>query len=298
MPLQCTGRPIIYGEVLFDQFEDGTSVLGGAPFNVAWHLQGLGLNPLFISRIGRDSTGELVLTSMREWGMDTQGVQVDDERPTGAVQVSLKEGQPTFDILPDQAYDHINYESIKTLPGGNYSLLYHGSLITRSPESDNTLLNIVTENKLPVFIDINLRPPWSDINRVKQSLETASWAKLNEHELASVLDRESVPENEVETVAFQLCKKLDLELLIVTLGEKGAYFITPNNTLTAKPFAVEKLADTVGAGDAFSAVSIFGLLQNWPNEKILNHALEFSSAICGIHGATSDNHALYKLYRH
>ncbi|MCK4951173.1 MAG: carbohydrate kinase [Gammaproteobacteria bacterium] len=298
MPSQYSGRPIIYGEVLFDQFEDGTSVLGGAPFNVAWHLQGLGLNPLFISKIGKDSTGEQVLASMRGWGMDTRGIQVDDERPTGTVQVLLDKGQPTFDILPDQAYDHINYEPIKNLPDDNYSLLYHGSLITRSPESDYTLLNIITEKKLPVFVDINLRAPWSDIKKVIRSLETANWAKLNEHELASVLNRESVPDKEIETCASQLCQKLGLEILIVTLGEKGAYFISPDKTLTAKPVAAKELADTVGAGDAFSAISIFGLLQNWPNEKTLKHALEFSSTICGIHGATSDNHALYKPFRH
>ena len=297
MPSQYTGRPVIYGEVLFDQFENGTSVLGGAPFNVAWHLQGLGLNPLFISKIGKDNTGEQVLASMRGWGMDTQGIQVDDERPTGSVQISLDAGQPTFDILPDQAYDHINYEPIKALSDDNYSLLYHGSLITRSPESDDTLLNIVAEKKLPVFVDINLRPPWSDIKKVIRSLETAHWVKLNEHELASVLNRESISNKEIKTCASQLRKKLGLEILIVTLGEKGAYFITQDETLTAKPVTVKKLADTVGAGDAFSAISIFGLLNNWPNEMILNHALEFSSAICGIQGATSENHDLYKPYR-
>ncbi len=80
----------IFGEVLFDHFPDGKRVLGGAPFNVAWHLQAFGLAPRFISRVGADAEGESVLTAMREWGMDTQAVQIDAHRPTGRVSVQIR----------------------------------------------------------------------------------------------------------------------------------------------------------------------------------------------------------------
>lgn len=293
MPSQLSGRPIIFGEVLFDQFEDDTAVLGGAPFNVAWHLQGFGLNPIFVSRIGNDPLGEKVLASMQEWGMDTKGVQIDNDHPTGTVQVALNQGQPTFDILPDQAYDQINYELVKKLPEEKYSLLYHGSLITRSSKSRTTLFNIITEKDLPVFVDINLRPPWSEPEIVKQSLQSSRWGKLNEHELASVLNKASIPDQEIEACARQLCIEMELELLIITLGEKGAYFITAHHTMIESPPQVINLVDTVGAGDAFSAVTILGLLKNWSYDIILKHALEFSSSICGIRGATSTNADLY-----
>lgn len=295
MPLQFSGRPIIFGEVLFDQFEDGTTVLGGAPFNVAWHLQGFGLKPLFVSRIGSDPLGEQVLTSMQEWGMDTQGVQIDNEHPTGVVQVIVNQGQPTFDILPNQAYDLINHDLVKILLKDNYSLLYHGSLISRSLKSRNTLLNIITEKCLPAFVDINLRPPWSDQEIVKQSLRSARWGKLNENELASVLNRTYIPEQEIEVHGRQLFSEMNLELLIITLGEKGAYFISSDNTMIEVPPHVQNLIDTVGAGDAFSAITILGLLQNWPHKITLKRALEFSSLICGIRGATSTDSDLYKI---
>ncbi|MGB5338517.1 MAG: PfkB family carbohydrate kinase, partial [Gammaproteobacteria bacterium] len=94
----------IFGEVLFDHFPDGKHVLGGAPFNVAWHLQAFGLTPRFISRVGADAEGESVLAAMRDWGMDTQAVQIDAQRPTGRVSVQIVDDEPAYDIVADCAY--------------------------------------------------------------------------------------------------------------------------------------------------------------------------------------------------
>ena len=91
------GRPVVFGEVLFDDFEAGPKVIGGAAFNLAWNLESFGLAPLFISRIGSDSLGEQVLEIMRSYGMDTSGVQVDGERrtviiehPSGHLDITLR----------------------------------------------------------------------------------------------------------------------------------------------------------------------------------------------------------------
>ena len=88
------GRPILFGEVLFDRFPDGSVVLGGAPFNVAWNLQALGLSPLLISRIGDDDLGDRILAAMESRGMAIDGIQRDRRHPTGTVEVSLQDGQP------------------------------------------------------------------------------------------------------------------------------------------------------------------------------------------------------------
>ena len=101
------GRPCIFGEVLFDHFPDGTRVLGGAPFNVAWHLQAFGRRPRFISRVGRDPEGEAVREAMRTWGMDTTGLQTDPRQPTGRVSVLFDDGEPSYDIVHPCAYDAI-----------------------------------------------------------------------------------------------------------------------------------------------------------------------------------------------
>ena len=177
-------RPLIFGEVLFDNFPDGASVLGGAPFNVAWHLQGFGCHPLLISSVGKDALGEKVLSTMNSWGMDVSAVQVDEKHPTGSVQIDLVEGQPSFRILPDQAYDYIAPDVVDhILSSVQPALLYHGSLAVRNNISRDTLASLQENLNVPVFVDINLRPPWWDKLLLEQILKEASWAKLNEDEL-------------------------------------------------------------------------------------------------------------------
>ena len=90
-------RPVIFGEVLFDRFPDGSTVLGGAPFNVAWNLKALGLDPLLVSRVGRDDLGADILAAMSEWGLDTAGVQTDAGHPTGTVEVTLEDARRLLD---------------------------------------------------------------------------------------------------------------------------------------------------------------------------------------------------------
>ena len=144
MKRQCPGRPVVFGEVLFDIFPGGESVLGGAPFNVAWNLQGLGLEPLFISRVGNDELGERVLGSMRDWGMDTRGVQLDRTHPTGTVGIELDGAEPTYTIHPNQAYDHIDpTAAIDALGDERPALLYHGSLALRQPVSRGALSRLL-----------------------------------------------------------------------------------------------------------------------------------------------------------
>ena len=110
--------PVLFGEVLFDRFPSGDVVLGGAPFNVAWHLQAFGLAPLFLSRVGDDDLGREVLSAMRSWGMETFGVQVDSEHPTGAVEVRIADDEPSYEILPEQAYDYIRGQDLPPLAAG------------------------------------------------------------------------------------------------------------------------------------------------------------------------------------
>ena len=288
-------RPIIFGEVLFDTFPDGTAVLGGAPFNVAWHLAGFQLNPLFISRVGRDAPGRRVLATMNEWGMDVAGVQQDRKYPTGAVAVHLHPGGHSFEILPDQAYDFIDATGALDVIGARPArLLYCGTLITRGPVSRRTLDRIRTQTGLPVFVDINLRTPWWTREGVKSILRDARWAKLNDEEIESVADRRIAPEERLH-VARGLCREYRLELLVLTLGADGACFVQPEEDVIAgRPANVEVLVDTVGAGDAFSAVTLMGLIRGWTLEQTLERALAFAARICGQRGATAPDRALYE----
>lgn len=295
---EVPGRPVIFGEVLYDRFEDGSAVLGGAPFNVAWHLQGLGLAPLFVSRVGDDEPGAAIHARMAEWGMDTSGLQRDPAHPTGAVQVRLSGAQPTFDILPDQAYDHIDAEAaLAALDGIRSPLFYHGTLIARGEVSRRTLAACLTAVGAPAFVDINLRPPWWDRGTVADGLHRARWAKLNGDELAALLDRQAISAEEAPTAMRRLQREFALQAVIVTLGERGALWLGDGAIESGAPPPPPELVDTVGAGDAFSAVAILGLLRGWTAADTLQRALWFASRICAVRGATVADPEFYAAAR-
>ena len=121
---------LVFGEALFDSFADGKQVLGGVPFNVAWHLQALGDHPVFISRIGNDELGQKILSTMRDWCMDTQSVQIEDVHQTGQVEVTIIDNEPHCSITPNCAYDFISTKVMKDLPDSG--ILYHGTLGLRN----------------------------------------------------------------------------------------------------------------------------------------------------------------------
>ena len=154
-------RPVVFGEVLFDDFEDGSTVIGGAAFNLAWNLESFGLAPLFISRVGSDRLGEQVLEAMKSCGMDIAGVQLDNELPTGTVSVRVREGQPGYTINDRQAYDAIDAAgALEALGETPVSMLYHGSLALRVERSRGALEGRADRLAGEIFIDTNLRQPW------------------------------------------------------------------------------------------------------------------------------------------
>jgi fructokinase len=288
MTAELPTQPLIFGEVLFDQFEDGSSVLGGAPFNVAWHLQAFGMQPLFVSRIGDDSYGRRIRDEMQHWGMSTAGLQKDSTYPTGLVSITIKNDEPSFDILADRAYDHISADA---LPPINPSLIYHGSLAVRHPISAAALAAIKQRYPVPVFIDVNLRPPWWQQATLKTLLQQASWAKLNNNEIDTLIDGNVTPEQK----AHELLQRFKVETVILTLGAEGALALTQKGDQSrVAPSQTLNIVDTVGAGDAFSSICILGHLKQWPIAIILERAQAFASAIVQIRGATINNRDFYQ----
>ena len=293
------GRPVIFGEVLFDCFPDGEAVLGGAPFNVAWHLQGFKNSPLMISSVGKDVHGDKVRETMQAWGMEASGVQVSDKYPTGQVVVHLQDGQPSYDIVTDQAYDHITEQAALNVMGKQQAaLLYHGSLALRDKESRATLDALLAphngEPVIPIFLDLNLRDPWWEMALVEKLLQRASWVKLNDEELCEVTRCRLGDKENLQATAKELLERYDLERLIVTLGEQGAFVVSKECIVKGQPVPVKNIMDTVGAGDAFSAVMIVGILQGWSIQHALDRALSFASTICEQRGATAQNLDLYR----
>lgn len=290
-------RPVVFGEVLFDLFPGGHRVLGGAPFNVAWHLSGFGFNPLFLSRIGMDSDGDLILEKMSCWGMDVSGVQRDPLHPTGRVEVSIRNGEPSFAIPPDQAYDFVEFYAIRQLlENTDASVLYNGTLALRHTTSEQALIRIQDLLQTAVFVDFNLRAPWWTNEIVERQLKRARWAKMNETELHLISEERISGKDSIER-ACQLRERYGLDVLIVTMGANGARIHLPDHqSYSRKPERIE-IEDTVGAGDAFSAVFLAGQMHGWSPEVSLQRAVEFASAVCGIQGAIPESRAFYSRFK-
>jgi len=279
----------IFGEVLFDCFPTGEQVLGGAPFNVAWHLQALGDQPRFISRIGDDPRGDTIMQAMQQWGLSTTQLQVDAHHPTGRVDVTIANNEPSYDIVVDSAYDFITPQPLQDPQRGG--ILYHGTLGLRNAQSRSTLHEIIRESDLKVFLDINLRPPWWQRNEVFAWLKNAHWAKMNQHELRLL----GYHGRDIRHHMAQLQTTCELEQLIVTRGEQGTLIRTAAGEFHALvPKKAQRLVDTVGAGDAFSAVYIHGLRAGWSIMNTLHHAQEFASKIIGLRGATTSDLTFYQ----
>jgi fructokinase len=280
----------IFGEVLFDCFPTGEQVLGGAPFNVAWHLQAFGRSPLFISRVGRDREGAAIAQSMGRWGMQSTYLQRDDPHPTGRVMITLEAGEPSYDIVTDVAYDFIDVTGVAEV---HATTLYHGSLGLRNPIAREALNRRKANHPQRIFMDVNLRDPWWQREAVLHWVAEANWVKLNEDELR-LLD--SVNDN-LSTAAAAFRARYNLDGLVVTLGERGVLAVAADGrSYQIKPETGLKLVDTVGAGDALTSVLILGLELDWPLQLTLERAQRFASAIVELRGAVVDDPAFYQSY--
>ncbi len=294
---------MIFGEVLFDHFPSGKKVLGGAPFNVAWNLHGLGHRPLFISAVGQDESGQQVIQQMVGWGMDRSGVQQLSDHSTGKVVVTLESGQPSYEILPEQAYDFLDIQHLEAAIAGplnsGASLLYHGSLAWRCPQTRSVIRQLRQRVEAPVFVDLNIRQPWFDSIWLDGILDGVTWVKLNVDELAE-LSGHALSENStaplIAGAVKELSQRFPAKIYFVTAGDQGAYAFSSEGHVAYKPTPkIERLVDTVGAGDAFAATAIGGLLKGWSCSEILESAVQFAAQVCQVNGATVNDRAFYQI---
>ncbi len=288
--MTSSGRlPIcVFGEVLFDVFPDGKQVLGGAPFNVAWHLQAFGQYPWFISSVGDDAEGEHIRAAMADWGMAVGGLATDPAHPTGRVTVSLNAGEPTYEIVDRCAYDYIDLQAMREPPA--CGLLYHGSLAVRNPVSARSLAALKAGGPSTVFVDVNLRDPWWSVEVVREMVRAADWVKLNRDELALLAGGSDA----LSERARRFRAENGLAGLVVTLGARGAMgFAGDDEVAEAAPPPALRVVDAVGAGDAFAAVLILGIAEDWPLAVTLERAQEFASRVVQQRGATAADRDFY-----
>jgi len=285
--------PLIVGEVLFDQFPNGKQVLGGAPFNVAWNLQGMGLSPQMVTAVGQDEAANEVNEAMNQWGMSRQFLQSVGDKPTGKVEVEVVDGEPRFDILKDRAWDYIEDPAIEDY--SQFSWLYYGSLAYRSPKTAETIRTIIQQSQLPRFVDINIRQPWFHESWLKDLATGAQWLKVNQHELEDLTKTDCSTKEGILNGTALFREHFQVENFCVTAGSKGAILVNRDGfgmdiaVTTPKP-----MIDTVGAGDGFASVLFAGLIAGIPLEKAGKAASRFAGKVCQLNGATCQDPAFYQ----
>ncbi|WP_446008270.1 PfkB family carbohydrate kinase [Candidatus Electrothrix sp.] len=279
----------IFGEVLFDSFPDNTAVLGGAPFNVAWNLAAFEAGPKIITAVGDDSQGREIQERMDSWKMSREYLAVVRGYPTGKVTVNLNNGEPSYSIEENQAYDNI---PMNCLPERTDGFLYFGSLALRTVHNREVLALLKKKHQGKFFVDINLRSPFWNKDRIMELLNGVHWLKLNEDELTQLS-----AENNAEAAAQQLKAQYSMEGIVVTCGSKGAFALGPDNhVIRVKPKQIQEVQDTVGAGDAFASVLLLGLQRSWSLQDTLTRAQNFASAVVSIQGAVSTTPEFYQTY--
>jgi len=294
------GAILLFGEVLADCFLD-REVVGGAPFNVARHLiglgQGVGIDPVLVTRIGKDALGSRLMHVIRSCGLAIDGVQLDLLRPSGQVQVTLdaEAGGHRFDIAPDQAWDFIHADMARLIgllcrP----QWIYFGTLAQRGA-SKAALRTLLQTTHAHGFLDLNLRDPWVSQEALHWSLSKAEIVKLNADELFRIADLLGCAGPTPKALGEQLIGRYELRQLLVTEGDKGAWLLDSNNRYfhSQSQGTMIEVVDSVGAGDAFSAVFLLGLLQAWPVEMTLDRAHRFAGEVCKLRGAIPESDDFY-----
>lgn len=276
---------LAFGETLVDQFRD-RNVLGGAPFNVACHLAALGAHPVLVTRAGKDALGDELMQTMVERGLDLRGVQSDPSRPTGRVRVTENESGHVFDILTDQAYDHIHAGMARMAAmSAHPNLVYFGTLAQRG-ESRRALRDVLSAVETCAFLDVNLRDPWVEPEVLLWSLQQAAVVKMNEDELTRICALFSLGGSNPEASAAALLSSFDLVRIVITRGQAGAWTLDrAGRIVEIASHPVSNLVDTVGAGDGFASILMLGMLRDWSVERQMARADAFARAICGIRGA-------------
>jgi fructokinase len=281
-------RPLIIGlgEVLWDLLPSGKQ-LGGAPANFAYHAHALGAEALVVSRVGQDALGAEILERLARLGLRTDGITTDPQAPTGTVSVALNaQGQPSYTIHQNVAWDLLAAPASVLSEAGRASVICFGSLAQRHPAARaaiRAVLDAAPAESLRIF-DINLRQQFWSRDLILESLELANVLKLNDEELPVVSGLLGLTGDESSQLR-QLAARFELKAVVLTLGAQGSALLR-GGELVRRPGSNLVIADTVGAGDSYTAALALGLLAGHGPERIIEFAHRVADYVCTHTGAT------------
>lgn len=250
------------GEVLWDLFPEGKQ-LGGAPANFAYITNLLGDRGIIASRVGDDALGDEIQQKLGTLGLESSYLQSDSARPTGTVRVRVdQDGQARFEITDMVAWDFLEWTPAWESLAQQADAICFGSLAQRSPASRETIhkfLGAARPGTARIF-DVNLRQAFYSAKVLSESLKFADIAKLNAEELPRVVELLGIPHHGEQPSAERLRFAYGLKLVCVTRGAQGSLLVSESERHEHPGFRVQ-VADTVGAGDAFTAALVHHFLR-------------------------------------
>ena len=273
---------LCFGELLWDELPTGPR-LGGAPANVAYHLAQLGVPVRLVSAVGTDPAGDQARDELAAAGVDVELVARHPLLATGRVRVRLETDGPHYRIEEGVAWDHIAFAPALRAAATEAGALVFGTLALRSAANRATLAELLAAADGALKLcDLNFRPPFVSAATVAENLRRADVLKLNADELAALPGLVAVPAG--EDFAQRLLAQFDLRRIVLTRGELGCRIIDAEDDCeaAAPPTAV---ADSVGAGDAFTALLVLGELKGWPPARIARAACAAGAYVAGQPGA-------------
>lgn len=274
------------GEVLWDILPDGKKI-GGAPANFAYHVSQFGLQSLVVSAIGDDALGQEIIGTFRDKGLNSLISTVP--YPTGTVQVELDmAGIPQYIIKEGVAWDYIPFTPELEALARNTCAVCFGSLAQRSTVSRNTINRFIDtmpkDNGTLIVFDANLRQSFYSEDVLEQSMAQCNVLKINDEELPTVCRISGITESDPENQCRTLLNRYNLKILILTCGVNGSYIFTPD-AKSFLPTPQVEVADTVGAGDSFTAAFTASILSGLPVPVAHRKAVDVSAFVCTQNGA-------------
>ena len=274
---------VCFGEVLWDVFPNN-KIIGGAPFNVAYRLNSLGMEASIISSIGNDSSGELLIKEIEKNQINTSLIQKHPSLQTGEVKISIDEkGSANYKILSPVAWDEISTTKLGFNKVKNSNAFVYGSLSSRSEHSKKTLFELLKIAKFKIF-DVNIRAPHYSLETIKALINEANLLKCNEEELLSLSKSYGCKKNGLRERITFLSDKTETTSICVSRGENGAILYENGGFYEHFGYKI-KVKDTVGAGDSFLATLISYRMQNFSIEKSLELACAMGALVCKYDGA-------------
>ncbi len=274
------------GEALWDVLPEGKKI-GGAPANFAYHVSQFGLPSCVVSAVGDDDLGREIIENFTAKGL--KQLIADVPYPTGTVQVEIDQsGVPQYEIKENVAWDNIPYtERLESLAERTTAVCF-GSLAQRNVVSRNTInrfLDVVSRNEENLIVfDVNLRQGFYNKEILCNSMKRCNILKINDEELVTVSRMFGYPGIDLQDKCWILLGKYNLKMLILTCGINGSYVFTPGN-VSFQPTPKVEVADTVGAGDSFTATFISSVLKGKSVSEAHSLAVRTSAFVCTEKGA-------------